>query len=433
MNIKSNTKILITMIIVFLFFVILSTNNLLLFHSLAEFSSIVIGFSVLLIVLPMIKNIDNHFIFWIGISFTFVSLFDLAHTITYKEMNIVSVSSNIPVQLWIAARYWQAITLLLGFTRFKSKFSKSKVVIAQSLLFTILMYIIFNTNIFPLCYVDGSGITQFKTISEFVIIGVIVLSIFFFHKHKDNWDKEFYKYILVSLLLLLLSEFAISIYIEFKSLSNVIGHLFKTQVSILFYVGIYKSVITSPYSLLYDDISKLNTEKQELIRDLEEVSSSSKLDDMTGTFNRNSYNEFVKQFDVTNNSSVGLIILDIDNMKYINDLFGHLEGDKAIKLTSNILNQLIRKDDLLFRFGGDEFVIIITDESEEVMSRLINRVLKKFDETNNGNEVQLSVSCGYHYWEKKDGDITYDKLFAIADANMYKKKKLTDKGLRNHD
>ncbi|XMB85147.1 GGDEF domain-containing protein [Mycoplasmatota bacterium WC44] len=422
MSIKSNVKILLIIVGIMLFLLIISSKNFLLFHSLAELISTIVMLSIMLIVLPMDKKINNHFIFWIGVSFVFVSLFDIGHILTYKGVNIIDVSSDITAKLWMAARYWQSIALLLGLTFFKKEFNKSVIVYIQTLIFVLIMLSIIFTDFFPSCYIEGSGVTLFKVISEFVIVIILAVSMFYFFKHKESWYKDFYKYIQLTILLFLSSEIFFNINPDFYTFSNIIGHLLKVLSVIFFYIGIYKSVITRPYNLLYEDISKLNNEAEKLKKDLKEVSSSSKVDDMTGTFNRNYFDEFSNKFSVSNYSKVGLIILDIDNLKLINDSYGHLEGDKVIRITSDILKQQLRKGDLVFRFGGDEFVIIITDESEMVVKNVIGRIEKKFDEINKFNEIKMSVSCGYQYWSNLDDYITFDEMFTQADAKMYVKK-----------
>ena len=110
-----------------------------------------------------------------------------------------------------------------------------------------------------------------------------------------------------------------------------------------------------------------------------------------------------------------LIIADVDGLKKINDENGHLEGDKALKKIAEVFKQESRKTDLIFRWGGDEFIIVMPDTSKFGPQRFIEKVSKELD------KFSLSVSMGYVFWEK---GLNLDTLIHVADLKLLEKKKI---------
>lgn len=160
------------------------------------------------------------------------------------------------------------------------------------------------------------------------------------------------------------------------------------------------------------------------------------LDPLTKAGNRNLLKlELIKNFDIAlrENSDFGLILIDLDNLKIINDKEGHDAGDSLIKNTINILKHRIRQFDVLCRIGGDEFVIILfrnnLTETENI-SRQLREILK---------EHNISASFGYSSLmeaaEKKVKVINktefnrlvktlYFKIYKKADERLYEEKNL---------
>ena len=160
------------------------------------------------------------------------------------------------------------------------------------------------------------------------------------------------------------------------------------------------------------------------------------LDPLTKAGNRNLLkSELIKNFDIAlrENSDFGLILIDLDNLKIINDRKGHNAGDNLIKNTINTLKHRIRQFDVLCRIGGDEFIIILfrsnLTETENI-SKQLREILK---------EQNISASFGYSSLRevaaKKLKVITktefsrlfktlYFKIYKKADERLYKEKNL---------
>jgi len=118
-----------------------------------------------------------------------------------------------------------------------------------------------------------------------------------------------------------------------------------------------------------------NNEILKVKAELEAVKATAENDALTGLKNRGAFDKHINHCVYSNNEvSTSLVIFDIDNFKRINDSFGHLVGDRVIRYVSALLLQVVGKENHIARFGGEEFVIILHNESEESLCALANKV-----------------------------------------------------------
>ena len=135
---------------------------------------------------------------------------------------------------------------------------------------------------------------------------------------------------------------------------------------------------------------------------------SNKIDTLTGLFNRASYFDDLAKFrrDLT-----GIIQLDMNGLKYLNDNFGHLEGDKGLtRIAEAISNNTTRKM-CAYRLGGDEFIVLAISESEQKIKQFISDFKEELKTTN------YYCSIGYAYRTKECDSI--DKMFKRSEERMY--------------
>jgi diguanylate cyclase (GGDEF)-like protein/putative nucleotidyltransferase with HDIG domain len=159
----------------------------------------------------------------------------------------------------------------------------------------------------------------------------------------------------------------------------------------------------------------------------EQTQHESHTDALTGLANRRSLD---RQFQsgleraACSRRTVGLIVLDLDRLKEINDTYGHEAGDRALRAVGSVLGSTVHDDDLCARFAGDEFVVVLWDSSPELEARRVrelqNAVAVYPFEPRPGVRVSLSISAGPARFPV-DGS-TFEELLAAADERMYQDK-----------
>lgn len=150
-------------------------------------------------------------------------------------------------------------------------------------------------------------------------------------------------------------------------------------------------------------------------------------DALTGIYNRRaglSILENIIENAKLNNGEVILCFIDLNNLKYTNDNFGHEKGDDMIKTFSKTVESCLRDKDIFFRFGGDEFIIIFKNSSIEITENIWLRITEAFDEINNLNkkEYLLSASHGVCKYDREKYS-TIEEFIKCADAKMYEEKR----------
>jgi diguanylate cyclase len=150
-------------------------------------------------------------------------------------------------------------------------------------------------------------------------------------------------------------------------------------------------------------------------------------DTLTKLYNRR-YLDVILQKETSlvyrNNSSYILLMLDVDNFKHINDTHGHHDGDKVIECVASLLHESVRTSDYLFRYGGDEFLILMVDATIERAKDLANDLIRKANSnsitSNDNSEINISLSIGI---AKHDGESDYMVIINKADKALLDAKK----------
>lgn len=116
-----------------------------------------------------------------------------------------------------------------------------------------------------------------------------------------------------------------------------------------------------------------------------------------------------------------LAIIDVDKLKTINDKFGHLRGDRAVKLVGKVIKRCIRETDVPCRWGGDEFTLLLPKTTAQGASLLVRRLKEKLQEDNKTNANNFTVTVSIGLTQLKDSD-SADSFFDRADKAVYKAK-----------
>lgn len=150
-------------------------------------------------------------------------------------------------------------------------------------------------------------------------------------------------------------------------------------------------------------------------------------DELTGLYNRRGFMEFAKQqIKVAGRTKEGMLLFsaDLDDMKHINDRYGHQQGDRALIETANVLQRTFRSSDIIARIGGDEFFILALATKPE-HSGLLHAQLNRYvtERNQRGNlPFALSLSVGFAYYDSEHPE-SLDQLIARSDTMMYEEKR----------
>ncbi len=261
-------------LIVILFFTYLtSLYSFLLFHTIAELFSIIIAGGVFVIGWNSRKYMKSSFFLVMGISFLFIGIVDLLHTLAYKGMGIFTeYDANLPTQLWILGRYIQAASFLIAVWCIKKTLKPNRV-LSIYLVITIIGASLIFLRLFPDCYIEGTGLTAFKIISEYIIDGILLLGIIHIYYFRRDFNKRIFFFIVFSILATIISEIIFTFYISVFDISNVMGHIAKIIAFFFVYKAIIETGLKNPFSLLFRKLKKSEEALNLKAKDLEKAYS----------------------------------------------------------------------------------------------------------------------------------------------------------------
>ena len=161
----------------------------------------------------------------------------------------------------------------------------------------------------------------------------------------------------------------------------------------------------------------------------EELQKQATVDMLTGTFNRRAgiiWLEKHMKLVTRSNSVVTICYLDVNDLKHVNDTYGHDEGDSLIKVVVATVQKFLRGSDIICRLGGDEFLIALLDCDQAQALQLWQRVEQEFVTLNRqqARPYALSASYGFASFRGQDEEISADEFIALADKEMYKTKQI---------
>lgn len=173
-----------------------------------------------------------------------------------------------------------------------------------------------------------------------------------------------------------------------------------------------------------EELKKLNSQLEEANRQLRVLSA---IDSLSGLYNHrhfhekitNAYNLYTRQKTKGKSSSFSIILFDIDDFKDINDTYGHLMGDFVIKHVAEIMIDNTRSIDSCFRYGGDEFAILLFDVDLQGAKKVAEIIRKKIAETSISSsypELKLTVSVGISFFNEGE---SAEEIIKKADERLY--------------
>jgi len=242
----------------------------LLFHILAEFFSIIIAGIIFVITWNSRDKLDNGYLLLIGISFFFIGGIDLLHTIAYEGMNVfVDYDANLPTQMWIVARYLQAASFVIAPLLITRRIN-AKTIFGTYFILTASLIILIFSGSFPDCYIEGTGLTSFKIISEYFICLFLFIAIYLLFKKKNHFSREVLLLLYGALLTTILSELAFTAYISVYGPANYLGHVLKIIAFALIYQAIVVTGLRKPFDTMFRTLSQSEAKYRTFFNNMDE-------------------------------------------------------------------------------------------------------------------------------------------------------------------
>ncbi|MBI9102837.1 MAG: PAS domain S-box protein [Spirochaetales bacterium] len=151
-------------------------------------------------------------------------------------------------------------------------------------------------------------------------------------------------------------------------------------------------------------------------------------DSLTGIYNRAFMEEELKRLDTVRQLPLSIIIGDVNGLKLANDVFGHKEGDNLLKAIAGIMLSCCREEDVIARWGGDEFSIILPKTDQKTADKICDRIRNKCEKT---TSTRITPSIALGSASKVDPDELTDGVLREAEDRMYRQKLLDDRSVRS--
>jgi diguanylate cyclase (GGDEF)-like protein len=154
----------------------------------------------------------------------------------------------------------------------------------------------------------------------------------------------------------------------------------------------------------------------------EKLETMAQVDPLTASLNRHAFYSMVEGYRAAGEASGCVAVVDLDALKAINDTFGHAAGDAAIRATARAIRQVVRADDLVFRWGGDEFLVVLFGVLEEEARRRLeglDAMLAVVPVPGSKEPLTVTVSTGVAAFATVTG---LEKALEAADERMYRRK-----------
>jgi len=204
-------------------------------------------------------------------------------------------------------------------------------------------------------------------------------------------------------------------------------------------VGIFQVLSREPNAFTEEDVRLLElllrhtAQAAQRIRLQETLIMQANHDSLTGVYNRRYFNQVIEQELARSKRyehEICFLMIDVDRFKEINDRFGHQTGDAVLKSVAGLLRDAVRESDVVVRYGGDEFLITLTEATSkcaEAITERINAAVSKRNESNVLIPFPVTLAIGSAYWNPVD-DTPIEAVLSEADARMYTAKRRQNGG-----
>ena len=178
---------------------------------------------------------------------------------------------------------------------------------------------------------------------------------------------------------------------------------------------ILPAYIITVFALILIDFHELKINVEASNKRFKKAYRKSIIDGLTGLYNA----EYIKEIASGSTPPFAFVVFDIDDFKTVNDTYGHPAGDEVLMTVSKEVSQMLRNGDMLGRYGGDEFILVLKANSEEAVKAILERIRKRIEAIQTsceGHSIKVTISLGFHMSLEKD---SYEEMLAKADKALY--------------
>lgn len=235
-------------------------QSYLLFHGLVEMFSVAVALGIFFIAWNARRIAKSDYVTFVGISFFFIAIFDILHTLSYKGMGVFpDQDANLPTELWIVSRAKQAVSLLAAPLFLDRPLRSERAFAAFSVLSAGLLTAIF-AGWFPNCYVEGVGLTPFKIASEYVICLILLAAAIFLHRKRHAFQADVYRNLQASIVLSIGADLAFTLYVDVYGYLNALGHFLKVGSYYFFYKALVETSLRRPWDVIFRELGQREEE-----------------------------------------------------------------------------------------------------------------------------------------------------------------------------
>lgn len=273
-NFKNRKKHIFSSVLVMMIFIslyITSRFNYPLFHSMNEIITIFIAASVFIIIWNGRHLLDNQYYLLISIGFLFLAFFDFMHLVGNKGMGVFPQYGNLGPTFYIISRYILSISFLIAPVFIKHKM-KIGIIFALYTAFSVLILLsIFYWKNFPVTYIEGTGLTSFKIISDYIIDFIFLIDLGLLLYNRSAFDPIVLKLTSFSIVLFITTGLAFTLYTDPFGLTNAIGHFLQIISFALIFFAFVETGLAKPQNLLFRNLTQSNEEIRKLNVELENL------------------------------------------------------------------------------------------------------------------------------------------------------------------
>jgi len=246
----------------------ISRYNYSFFHSLADGVSIVIAACVFTIIWNSRHHVDNNYYLYTGIALLFFAFLDLMHLLGNKNMGVFAEYGNLGPAFYIASRYVLSISLVIAPLFINRKLNTALMFAVYSLATALILLSILYWRIFPVCIVEGVGLTPFKIISDYIICLILLGAIGLLITNRRSFDFRVLRIIVSSYVLFIATGLTFTLYVDPFGITNMVGHLLQIASFYMIYLAFIETSLTRPQQILF---RKLEQNQERLTKNLQQL------------------------------------------------------------------------------------------------------------------------------------------------------------------